>query len=101
MQGPSHVIAQSTSHADIHTFASRLLRYCESPEALTSHQKGKVHKRRLKDLKFGAYTHEEAMRAAGKGGVDNKQRGVEPIVRRMEGVDDGEGKEEFVKGVEA
>ena len=37
------------------------------------------HRRRLKELKFGSYTKEEAERTAGRG-VDNKQRGVEPIV---------------------
>jgi hypothetical protein len=38
-----------------------------------------VTRRRLKELKFGAYSTEEAERVAGRG-VDNKQRGVEPIV---------------------
>ena len=54
-------------------------KYYESDEALVNHTKSKVHRRRLKELKFGSYTKEEAERTAGRG-VDNKQRGVEPIV---------------------
>lgn len=40
-------------------------------------------RRRLKELKAPAYTAEESERAAGLG-VDNRQRGVEDVVRRME-----------------
>lgn len=43
-----------------------------------------MHRRRLKELKEGAYTVEESERAAGLG-VDNRQRGVEEVVRRFEG----------------
>jgi bud site selection protein 20 len=42
-----------------------------------------VHKRRLKELRDPAYTVEESERAAGRG-VDNRQRGVEDVVRRFE-----------------
>jgi bud site selection protein 20 len=42
-----------------------------------------VHKRRLKDLKEGAYTVEESQRAAGISAPDNRQRGVEEVVRRF------------------
>lgn len=52
-----------------------------------------MHKRRLKQLKEGAYTVEESERAAGLG-VDNRQRGVEEVVRRFEGAEvSGEAKE--------
>lgn len=51
---------------------------------MLTHTKSKVHKRRLKELKEGAYTQEEAERAAGLT-TDNKQRGVEEVVRRFEG----------------
>lgn len=46
---------------------------------MEAHQKGKVHKRRVKQLKEGAHTQEEAERAAGLGRVDNgnSQRVVE------------------------
>ncbi|KAI0759321.1 hypothetical protein BC629DRAFT_1597776 [Irpex lacteus] len=42
-------------------------KYYETDAALKSHWKGKVHKRRLKELKEPAYTIEEAERAAGLG----------------------------------
>lgn len=45
-----------------------------------------THRRRLKNLRDPAYTVEESQRAAGLG-VDNKQRGVEDVVKRMEGMD--------------
>lgn len=41
-------------------------RYCETEHALETHQRSKVHKRQLKALKFGPYTHQEADAAAGK-----------------------------------
>jgi hypothetical protein len=44
-------------------------------------------RRRLKELKFGAYSTEEAERVAGRG-VDNKQRGIEPIVSRKKEEED-------------
>jgi bud site selection protein 20 len=59
-------------------------KYYESALALATHTRSKVHKRRIKDLKAGAYTHEENARAAGQGAADNRQRGVEDIVRRFE-----------------
>lgn len=46
---------------------------------MEAHQKGKVHKRRVKQLKEGAHTQEEAERAAGFGRVDNGQREVEAM----------------------
>jgi bud site selection protein 20 len=42
-------------------------------------------RRRLKELRDPAYTLSEAERAAGLG-VDNKQRGVEELVKRVEGM---------------
>jgi hypothetical protein len=39
----------------------------------------------MRDLKVPAYTIREAEQAAGLG-VDNKQRGVEDVVKRMEGM---------------
>ena len=42
-------------------------RYFVDDHNLQHHFKGKVHKRRMKDLKTEAYTVEEAERAAGKG----------------------------------
>ncbi len=45
-------------------------------------------RRRLKELRDPAYTLEESQRAAGLG-VDNKQRGVEEVVRRLDGMDAG------------
>jgi bud site selection protein 20 len=42
-------------------------------------------RRRLKELRDPAYTVAESERSAGLG-VDNKQRGVEEVVRRMEGM---------------
>lgn len=47
-----------------------------------THTKSKVHKRRLKELRAGAYTIEESERAAGLG-TDNKQRGFEDVIRRF------------------
>lgn len=41
-------------------------RYCETEHALETHQRSKVHKRQLKALKFGPYTHQEADSAAGR-----------------------------------
>ncbi|PRT54566.1 Bud site selection protein 20 [Wickerhamiella sorbophila] len=41
-------------------------RYCETEHALETHQRSKVHKRQLKALKFGPYTHQEADAGAGK-----------------------------------
>lgn len=47
-------------------------------------QNGKLTvRRRLKELKEPAYTGREAEQAAGLG-VDNRQRGVEDVVKRME-----------------
>ncbi|KAK1927901.1 bud site selection-related protein [Papiliotrema laurentii] len=60
-------------------------KYYETNAALQNHTKSKVHKRRLKELRDPAYTLSEAERAAGLG-VDNKQRGVEELVRRVEGM---------------
>lgn len=40
-------------------------------------------RRRVRDLKVPAYTQAEADRAAGLG-VDNKQRGVEDVVKKMD-----------------
>ncbi|ORX34135.1 putative bud site selection-related protein [Kockovaella imperatae] len=60
-------------------------KYCETEIALKAHLKSKVHKRRLKDLKDPAYTLREAEQSAGLG-VDNRQRGVEEVVKRMEGM---------------
>lgn len=59
-------------------------KYYESALALKTHAKSKVHKRRLKELRDPAYTVEESQRAAGSSGSDNRQRGVEDIVRRFE-----------------
>lgn len=47
--------------------------------SLTEHQRGKVHKRRIKEIAAGPYTLEEAMQAAGLG-TDNQQR---PVVDLM------------------
>lgn len=41
-------------------------KYCESEVALTTHQKSKVHKRQLKNLRFGPYTPEESVAASGR-----------------------------------
>ena len=60
-------------------------RYCETEIALKAHLKSKVHKRRLKELKQPAYTLREAEQSAGLG-VDNRQRGVEDVVKKMEGM---------------
>jgi len=49
-----------------------------------THTRSKVHKRRIKDLKAGAYTIEESQRAAGQSAPDNRQRGVEEVMRRFE-----------------
>ncbi|EJT50424.1 bud site selection-related protein [Trichosporon asahii var. asahii CBS 2479] len=57
-------------------------KYYESDAALTTHTKSKVHKRRLKELREGAYTVEESERAAGLG-TDNTQRGFEDVIRRF------------------
>lgn len=43
------------------------------------------NRRRLKELKEPAYTGREAEQSAGLG-VDNRQRGVEDVVKRMEGM---------------
>lgn len=40
-------------------------KYFETQSAKSHHQRGKVHKRRVKMLKEGPYTHEEANAAAG------------------------------------
>lgn len=48
-----------------------------------THTKSKVHKRRLKELREGAYTIEESERAAGLSGSDNKQRGFEDVIQRF------------------
>ena len=42
-------------------------RYFETDVALKSHWRGKVHKRRCKELREPAYTIEESERAAGLG----------------------------------
>jgi hypothetical protein len=42
-------------------------------------------RRRLKELRDPAYTRVEAEASAGLG-VDNRQRGVEEVVKRMEGM---------------
>ena len=39
----------------------------------------------MKELRQPAYTQREAERAAGLG-VDNRQRGVEEVVKKMEGI---------------
>ncbi|KAK4683785.1 bud site selection protein 20, partial [Tremellales sp. Uapishka_1] len=59
-------------------------KYYESNVALVMHKKSKVHRRRLKELKEPAYTVEESKAGLG---VDNKQRGVEEVVKRMEGME--------------
>jgi hypothetical protein len=59
-------------------------KYYESALALATHTRSKVHKRRIKDLKGGAYTLEESQRAMGRTAPDNRQRGVEDVVRRFE-----------------
>lgn len=41
-------------------------KYCESSQALKTHQRSKVHKRALRALKFGPYTKEEADAAGGR-----------------------------------
>jgi len=48
-------------------------RFFVDSRSLTEHQRGKVHKRRVKALADGPYSLEEAMRAAGIG-TDNRQR---------------------------
>ncbi|KNC81824.1 hypothetical protein SARC_05877 [Sphaeroforma arctica JP610] len=48
-------------------------KYYISDDALEKHSKSKVHKRRLKELKEGAYTQEEAERAGGRSGIENKR----------------------------
>ncbi|WOO84409.1 Zinc finger protein bud20 [Vanrija pseudolonga] len=60
-------------------------KYYESERALATHTKSKVHKRRLKELKEGAYTSQEAERVSGKTAPDNRQRGVEEVVSRFGG----------------
>lgn len=47
------------------------------------------NRRRLKNLRDPAYTVEESQRAAGLG-VDNKQRGVEDLSKRVEGMETDE-----------
>ncbi|KAJ8456323.1 hypothetical protein ONZ45_g11465 [Pleurotus djamor] len=47
-------------------------KYYETDNALQSHWKSKVHKRRCKQLKEPAYTIEEAERAAGLGREDKR-----------------------------
>ncbi|KAF8993287.1 hypothetical protein BDQ17DRAFT_1253030 [Cyathus striatus] len=49
-------------------------KYYESDQALNSHWRSKVHKRRCKALKEPAYTIEEAERAAGLEGKENGQQ---------------------------
>jgi len=44
-----------------------LFRYYETDAALQSHWRGKIHKRRCKQLREPAYTIEESERAAGLG----------------------------------
>jgi len=41
-------------------------KYFESDVALTAHKRKKVHKRQLRNLKFGPYTSEEASAGAGR-----------------------------------
>jgi hypothetical protein len=53
------------SHSGLLSFVEN--RYFESDNALNSHWKSKVHKRRCRDLKEPAYTIEESERAAGLG----------------------------------
>lgn len=62
-----------------------------------------MHKRRLKELKEGAYTSQEAERVSGKTAPDNRQRGVEDVVARFGGSVDVSGVkvlEKPVNGVE-
>ncbi|WVQ85719.1 hypothetical protein IAT38_007885 [Cryptococcus sp. DSM 104549] len=61
-------------------------KYYETDIALKAHLKTKVHRRRMKELKEPAYTVAESERAAGLGS-DNRQRGVEEVVKKMEGMD--------------
>ncbi|WVR05594.1 hypothetical protein IAU60_002613 [Kwoniella sp. DSM 27419] len=61
-------------------------KYYETDVALKTHKKSKVHRRRLKELRDPAYNITEAERAAGLG-TDNRQRGVEEISKKMEGID--------------
>ncbi|KAI9634451.1 uncharacterized protein MKK02DRAFT_28192 [Dioszegia hungarica] len=56
-------------------------KYYETDLAVKNHLKSKVHKRRLKELRDPAYTVAESK--AGQG-VDNKQRGVEEVVKKIE-----------------
>ncbi|EGS19412.1 zinc finger domain-containing protein [Thermochaetoides thermophila DSM 1495] len=51
-------------------------KWFESETSLVGHRKGKPHKRRLKQLKEGAYTHEEAMAAIGYR-IDNGKKTTE------------------------
>jgi len=53
-------------------------KHFESDEALKSHWKSKVHKRRCKALREPVYTQEEAEKAAGLG-REVKSRGSAPI----------------------
>ncbi|WWC88169.1 uncharacterized protein L201_003074 [Kwoniella dendrophila CBS 6074] len=76
-------------------------KYYETDLALRNHTKSKVHKRRLKELRDPAYTLTEAEKAAGLG-QDNRQRGVEEVVKRFEGMsNDTADKEEEKKAVTA
>ncbi|KAE8540243.1 hypothetical protein D1P53_004183 [Cryptococcus gattii VGV] len=75
-------------------------KYCETAIALQSHLKSKVHKRRLKELKEGAYTVGESERAAGLG-TDNKQRGVEDVIKRFDGISSGAASSSTVAHTEA
>ena len=49
-------------------------KWFESAANMEAHQKGKVHKRRVKQLKEGAHTQEEAELATGFGRVDNGKK---------------------------
>jgi len=59
-------------------------KYLESDVALKSHWKGKVHKRRCKELRDPAYTIEESERAAGLG-REGKREGTIRDVDMAEG----------------
>lgn len=58
-------------------------RYYENDVALTSHQKSKIHKRQLKNIKFGPYTSEEASAGSGRDVEKhfNKQKELQDLLR--------------------
>jgi bud site selection protein 20 len=55
-------------------------KWFESAANMEAHQKGKVHKRRVKQLKEGAHTQEEAELATGFGRVDNGKKAEDATI---------------------